>query len=210
MAVTVQQEKKKGRKGIPRELIYEMRYGKPIYYRDYDRVLSGEKTLEEVVGSSGLQSWIIDTLIWFLHRYLDYKKYKILANEVGFHVAHKSWRNLDIAIFERRKLLKEGISEKYVKIPPEVVIEIDTKADLRDYSHFLDYAIEKTQDLLDANAKKVIWIITRREKILVAEKGKNWIITDWNNEIEVIEGIKMNLKKLLEEEGIDLKSIEKK
>jgi hypothetical protein len=113
MAVTVQQEKKKGRKGIPRELIYEMRYGKPIYYRDYDRVLSGEKTLEEVVGSS-LQSWIIDTLIWFLHRYLDYKKYKILAN----------------------------------------------------------------------NAKKVIWIITRRGKILVAEKGKNWIITDWNNEIK--------------------------
>ncbi len=40
-------EKKKTRK-VPKELVYEMRYGSPIYYRDYDKVLSGEKTLEEL------------------------------------------------------------------------------------------------------------------------------------------------------------------
>ncbi|RTZ69376.1 MAG: Uma2 family endonuclease, partial [Aquificaceae bacterium] len=41
----------KKRKGIPKELIYEMRKGSPIYYRDYDKVLSGEKKPEEVMGS---------------------------------------------------------------------------------------------------------------------------------------------------------------
>jgi hypothetical protein len=51
-SVLVESRKKRGRKGIPRELIYEMRYGKPIYYRDYDKILLGEKTLEEIVGSS--------------------------------------------------------------------------------------------------------------------------------------------------------------
>jgi len=43
-------EKRTGRK-VPEELIYEMRHGEPIYYRDYGRVLSGGKTLEEIVGS---------------------------------------------------------------------------------------------------------------------------------------------------------------
>ncbi len=46
---------KRKRKRIPKELIYEMRHGSPIYYRDYDLVLSGERSLEEVMGSSGLQ-----------------------------------------------------------------------------------------------------------------------------------------------------------
>ncbi len=41
MGKTVVVGKKHKRRGIPRELIYEMRHGKPIYYRDYDKVLSG-------------------------------------------------------------------------------------------------------------------------------------------------------------------------
>ena len=46
MKVLVGDRNKETRRKVPKELIYEMRYGKPIYYRDYDRVLSGEKTLE--------------------------------------------------------------------------------------------------------------------------------------------------------------------
>ncbi len=34
---------KKIRKKVPKELIYEMRHGSPIYYKDYDKVLTGEK-----------------------------------------------------------------------------------------------------------------------------------------------------------------------
>ena len=44
MGAPTTKERRKSRKGVPRELIYEMRYGKPIYYRDYDKVLSGEKS----------------------------------------------------------------------------------------------------------------------------------------------------------------------
>ena len=50
---------KSRKKGIPKELIYEMRFGSPVYYRDYDKVLSGEKELEEVMGSSGLQAYLL-------------------------------------------------------------------------------------------------------------------------------------------------------
>ncbi len=193
-------EKKQKRRGIPKALIYEMRYGKPIYYRDYDKVLKGEKTLEEVMGSSKLQAILIWIIVKFLAKNLDTSKYEVLLNEAGFQWAPRTWRNLDIAIFDKEKLLKEGIDEKYAKTPPEIVIEIDTKADLRKYGDFLNYAKEKIQDLLDAGVKKVIWYTTFDKKVIVAEKGKRWFITDWNDTIEVFDDIKLNLEKLLEEE----------
>ncbi len=201
---TIATEKKK-RKTIPKELIYEMRYGSPIYYRDYDKVLLGEKSLEEVMGSSKIQAWIISTILEFLLKILDSKKYKIFTNEAGFQWAPRSWRNLDIAIFDRKKLKKEKLDQKYVKTPPEIVIEVDTKADLRKYGDFMNYMREKTNDLLNAGVKKVIWFTTFDKKVMVAEKNKRWFITDWDDTIELIEGIDINIKKLLEEEGVEIK-----
>ncbi|WP_200673373.1 hypothetical protein [Persephonella atlantica] len=75
MATTTQKQKKKTRKRVPKELIYEMRYGSPIYYRDYDKVLSGEKTLEEVIGSSKLQWMIIYLIFSYLVGKMDLKFY---------------------------------------------------------------------------------------------------------------------------------------
>ncbi len=193
--------KKAKRRRVSKELIYEMRRGSPIYYRDYDKVLSGEKSLEEVVGSSKIQSILITLILKFLLSSIDLRKYEILTNEVGFKLAPRSWRNLDIAVFKKEKLLEEGIDEKYVKTAPEVVMEIDTKADLRKYRDFMHYMMEKTQDLLDAGVKKVVWITTHNRKVMVAEKGKRWFITDWSDTIDIMEGVKLNIAQLLKEEG---------
>ncbi len=193
--------KKKATKRVPKELIYEMRYGKLIYYKDYDKVLAGEKTLEEVMGSGKIQWLIISLILRVLMKKLPLDKYEIATNEVGFRFAPRSWRNLDIAIFRKGELLEEGIDNRYVKTPPEVVIEVDTKADLRKYGDFMHYMTEKTQDLLNAGVKKVVWITTYDRKIMVAEKDKRWFITDWNDTVEVIEGIELNIEKLLKESG---------
>ncbi|MDQ7055955.1 MAG: hypothetical protein Q9M89_05580 [Persephonella sp.] len=110
--ITAKNKKVKKRRSIPKELIYEVRYGSPIYYREYDKVLSGEKTLEEVMGSSKLQ-WVIIYLIFkYLVENLDRRKYLIATNKAGFQWAPRSWRNLDIAIFDREKLLKGEINDK--------------------------------------------------------------------------------------------------
>ena len=37
---------------------------------------------------------------------------------------------------------------------------------------------------------------------MVAEKGKRWFITDWDDTIKMINNLKINLDKLLKEEGI--------
>ncbi|HHJ64147.1 MAG TPA: Uma2 family endonuclease [Aquifex aeolicus] len=193
--------KKRTTRRVPKELIYEMRHGKPIYYRDYDKVLSGEKSLEEVMGSSKIQWLIISLILRVLMKKLPFDKYEVATNEVGFKFAPRSWRNLDVAIFRKGELVKEGIDDRYVKTPPEVVVEVDTKADLRKYGDFMHYMTEKTQDLLNAGVKKVVWITTYDRKIMVAEKGERWFITDWDDTIEVIEGIELNIEKLLKESG---------
>ncbi|WP_457644168.1 Uma2 family endonuclease [Persephonella sp.] len=197
MTKVLEDKETKKRKRVPKELIYEMRYGSPIYYRDYDKVLSGEKTLEEVIGSSKIQAWIISTILEFLLKVLNGKKYKVFTNEAGFQWVPRTWRNLDIAIFNKKKLLKEGLTDKYTKTPPEVVIEVDTKADLRKYGDMLSYMKEKTQDLLNAGVKKVIWYTTDDKKVMVAEKNKRWFITDWNDTINVIDDIDLNIEDLL-------------
>ncbi len=199
-ATRLKEERRKTVKRVPKELIYEMRYGSPVYYRDYDKVLSGEKTLEEVMGSEGIQALLIAVLVGFLREKLK-GRYFVFSNELGYNFAPRSWYNLDIALIPKDKL--KEIPEGYIKVPPEVVIEIDTKADLRKFENPQDYFHRKTQDLLDAGVKKVIWIFTKDKKIWVAEKGKPWLIVDPNYEIEVLDGVSFKLEDLLKEEGIE-------
>ena len=193
-------KKTKTRKRVPKYLIYEMRKCSPIYYRDYDKVISGEKTTEEIIGSSELQALLVMIISNYIYNALK-KKYFVFSHEIGYKFAPRSWYNLDIAIIEKEKLKK--ISDKYLTIPPKVIIEIDTKADLRKFENPQDYFHRKTQDLLDSGVQKVIWIFTQDKKVWVAEKGKRWIITDWNDTINLIDNLKLNIENLLKEEGIE-------
>ncbi|GAB6077224.1 Uma2 family endonuclease [Desulfurobacterium crinifex] len=195
--------KKKGRPKIPDYLVYEILGNKKIYYRGYEKVLSGELPPEAIMGNSSLQAWIVDLIVRFLHLTLDYRKYKVLSNEVGYFYTPQrknKWLNLDIAIVDRKKL--EQPSNTYLKIPPEVVIEIDTKADLSKIGD--SYYIEKTKKFLESGVKKVVWIFTEQKKIQIAEKDSPWLIVDFDYEFEIIDGIKFNLKKLLKEDGVRL------
>ena len=183
------------------KLTYEMVNGKPIYYRNYERVLKGELPLEAVMGSSELQALIIGLLLKYLYKVLP-NDYVVLTNELGFYTSPKSYRSLDIAIYRKEDM--RNPSTGYSKKPPKVVIEIDTKADLRNYSTFEEYMFEKTQELLDAGVESVVWYITSVKKVFFAERGKDWITSDWNKTIKLPLGVEINLVKLLEEEGIKL------
>ena len=194
--------KSKKKRGVPKIFIYEMRYGKPIYYRDYRKVLSGERSLEEIMGSSGLQSWLINLIVHYLYKTLNLKTYQLLFNEVGYKFSKKSWYNLDIGIWEREKVKSFLKINKFIQIAPKVVIEIDTKADLKKFENPQDYFHMKTQDLLDSGVERVIWVFTKNKKVWIAENEKPWLIVNWDYDIPVIENISINLNKLIEEEDV--------
>ena len=191
---TKKETKKSKKKQIPEALIYEKVKGKPIYYRNYEKVLKGELPLEAVMGSSDIQAYLVALIVALLYSKLDPKEYLVLTNEVGFFTSKNSYRLLDIAVFERKNFKFEG---GYTKIPPKVAIEIDTKADLSNYNSVEDYIFEKTQELLDAGVEKVVWILTKPKKVMIAERNQKWIVQNWNEPFEVFQGIEVNLSELV-------------
>lgn len=200
MAVKEKLSKEK-RRELLKALIYEKVKGKPIYYRDYKKVLEGTLQPEAVMGSNELQSLIVSLILKYLFKVLP-DGFTVLTNELGFFTSPRSFRSLDIAIYKKEEMKKP--QDKYTKRVPIVVIEIDTKADLSKYSSFEEYMYEKTTDLLDAGVDKVIWYMTKVKKVLTAEKGKDWITMDWDRDIEVLEGVRLNIRELLDKEGIDI------
>ena len=205
--VQVQQPKAKTRrKKVPRALVYEMRRGRPIYYRDYEKVLRGELPLEAVMGSSVLQSLLIDLIVRFFHKMLDVTRYLVLYNEIGFKMAPRTWRNLDIAVFERQALEAEGLPDRMTTVPPLLVIEVDTKADLSRYEGQMEWYIrEKVDDLLAAGVKQVVWFTTRDRRVLDARPDQAWVLDRWTRPVPlVVEDLTLHLPTLLEEAGVVL------
>ncbi|MCO6489032.1 MAG: Uma2 family endonuclease [Phaeodactylibacter sp.] len=186
-------------KTIPEALIYEMVDGQPIYYKGYKDYLSGDKQIEEILGSSYLQALIGTQLIIILSRLIDLKKYQLISNEVGLKFGKKSWRAADLAIYEKASLKDVPKVNKYLEIPPEIVIEIDTKADLEDIQDPLGYYHEKTDQLLNFGVDKVIWIFTDTRKVMVARQGEDWQIMDWSKDVEVMEGVRVNIVRIIDE-----------
>ena len=182
---------------ISKSLIYEMVDGKPIYYKGYKKYLNGEKQLEELMGSSYLQSLIITKLVFLLMSNLS-EKYLVLTNEIGLQFQDKGWRAADIAIVETKKLKHVEKTNKYLNIPPKVVIEIDTKAELEEVKDSFGYFHKKTDELLNFGVERVIWIFTDSEKIMISTQNKDWQILNWSKDIEIIDGLIINLEALLD------------
>ncbi len=127
---------------IPQNLIYEMVNGEPIYYKGYKDYLAGKKQIGEIIGSSILQSLIISRLVFLLQSNID-DNYEILTNELGIQFSKKSWRAADICILKTEDLNKVKDKDKYLTFPPDLVIEIDTKAELNEISDPLGYYHKK-------------------------------------------------------------------
>jgi hypothetical protein len=179
---------------VPDVFIYEMWDGKPVYYRGYKECLDNPETFERCMGSSVYQSLVVTTLVVHLHKKLP-KSYVLLTNELGVLLKKKDWRSADIAICEKAQIdaIAPGDKMKYLHIAPKVIIEIDTKADVSDFNTSMDYYTTKTQNLLDFGVERVIWIFTGAKKIMTATKNSPWHIVDWDESIEILDGIAVSL-----------------
>lgn len=185
---------------IPESLVYEMVRGQPIYYRGYRDYLNGDKELEQVMGSSKFQSFLVAELVFVLKSFFG-KSYFVFSNELGIQFSKKSWRAADIAVLKRDSSVE--IDGKYLSVPPQYVIEIDTKADLNEISNPFGYYQEKTQELLEFGVQKIVWIFTDTQKVMVATQGnKKWEITDWDQDVELADQLIINIRQLLADNGL--------
>ena len=188
-------------KEIPAALIYEIMDGKPIYYKGYREVLNNEKTLEEVMGASTLQGFIVAYILKTLYRNLDDSLYNILTNEQGLHLNRKNNLSADIAIYEKKKLSAAQADKHYATLPPKIQIEVDINADMEEELSETSYIQQKTDKLLAFGVEKVIWVLSDSKKVIVATPHDNWQMIDWHKEIEVVDGVGFCIGGYLKEEG---------
>jgi Putative restriction endonuclease len=182
---------------IPEALIYEVVKGKPIYYKGYKHYLNGTKTIEELKIDSTLQAWLKSRLTILLGNYLIANGYDITTGEQGFILPSGDKRGADIAIFKEGSFV---IDEHYSRNTPEVILEIDVSANMDNETEF-DYIAQKTTDYHEFGVQNVIWIFTKTKKVMVAEKGETWLTKDWTKDVQVMEGLTLNLSKMIEKKG---------
>ena len=161
--------------------------------------MNKEKTLEEIMGASTLQSFIVEILLRFLIIHLDRKEYRIFTNEIGGHIQKGTNLSFDIAIFDRKILTKDKINAYYANVPPKMVFEVDVKMDVKDENAF-DYIDAKTEKLLEYGTELVVWILTNRKKVLVARPNQSWEIIKWNKDIVLTDSLILNVANLIEED----------
>lgn len=190
---------------IPDSLIYEVMDGEPLYYKGYKDVLSNKKSLDDIMGSSTLQSFIITYLLKSTFKNLDEQKFLALTNELGLHVSDKTNFAGDINIFDRSVFSVENINKRYSSIAPKIVCEVDSKIDFSKDKD-LDYINIKTQKLLNFGVEKVIWIFTGSQKVMVSQQNHDWLTKDWNQDIELLDGHFFNIGQYLKDEGVKVET----
>jgi hypothetical protein len=194
---SVKKKKPSRSKKIPESCIYEIIDGKPVYYKGYKDVVKKLKTIEEIMGTSYLQSLIISCIVEFLLKNLSDEIFSFFLNEPGLHIDNKNEIIMDLAIFDNETLKNSIPNDTYLDLPPKVIIEIDTKADLTNFDGFINYFINKTNKAFDFGVEKVLWILTKEKKIISAKPKESWIITDWTTEIELMDDCKFVLESIL-------------
>lgn len=183
---------------IPKALMYEMLDGKVIPYRGYEKVLAKKTNLESIMGSSGLQSLVIDIISNYLRGF--FKQYRFLNGGLGLHFSHKSNFSADIAMYPKAVIL-ENANTNYLDTPPRAVIEVDTKADLSGFEDEGVYFTKKTQRLLDFGVEIVVWFFTSDQKMIIAKPNQPWLIVNFDYTFDFL-GHEMNVKNVLTEEGL--------
>lgn len=185
---------------IPNILIHEIIDGKPYYLKGYREVLGQTKTVEDIMGSSSLQAFLITYLTIWIGKQIDETKYHILTNEAGLHIDRKNNLAGDLLIFDSKRLTIDKINKNYASVAPIISIEVDIGIALEGFTEH-HYMTLKTNKLLDFGAEKVIWFLTEAKKVIVATKNNEWRVCDWNQNVEILDGISVNVGQYLKDKG---------
>jgi len=151
------------------------------------------------MGSSVLESFIVELLFRFLIIHLPRKQYRIFTNKVGGHIKKGTNLSFDIAIFDKKTLPLDKITPYYTNVPPKIVFEIDVKIDVED-EDAIDYMTTKTETLFDYGTELVIWVLTKTKKLLVARPNSEWTIIKWDKDVVLMDEIILNIAQLIKEE----------
>lgn len=201
MGLIADRKKKLRKRKIPESFIYEILDGEPLYYKGYNEAIRNHKTAESIMGASSLQAFILEYLVSILFTVVDRNKFRIFFGEPGIHVNHKNNLGGDIIVYDKKFLPASKISKHYTDVPAQLQIEVDIRTELEDMTETA-YIKRKTDVLLEFGTKKVIWIFTFTQQVMVAEKDKDWLWINWNKPIQIWGNENFCIGEYLKTEGV--------
>ena len=158
---------------LPDSLIREIIYNQPYYYKNYQKILTKNQTLDSIKGKGRLQSFISSCLLVEFSQRFN-KEYWSLIN-AGFQLDEKDKIIANIALLKKSSLPLEKIDTHYFEEISDCIVEVDVSIDLTNVEN-QDYVFQKTQRLLDFGTPQVIWILTKSRKIMIAKPNEPWIV----------------------------------
>jgi Uma2 family endonuclease len=191
-----------GKTSVPDYLIREVIDGDRWFYRGYNDVLKGLKTSEEIMACSTYQSLVVGYIYNKLWNALEDEPYWVMSNEVGNNLSKKDKAAYDVAVFDKATLPPESISAYYANVPPKLVIEVDIKIEAESKTPDDIVWQIKTKKLLAFGVEKVVWFFTKTQMVLIARPNEDWILADWHRDVEVWDGLKINVAQYLAKSGI--------
>lgn len=191
------------KKRVLKNLVREVLDGKPMYYKGYKDVLSKKKTIEEIMGSTSLQAFIIAFLMEVIIKGNLSDKYRIMVSEPGLHIDNKNNISGDILIYDKNILTPDKINTKFLSVAAKVHIEVDISIELEDLKDY-QYVEKKISKLHTFDTEKIIWILTSIGKVIVANQNEPWQVYDWQNNIEIQDGVSFNVGNYLDDSGVIL------
>ncbi|MDR6803036.1 Uma2 family endonuclease [Dyadobacter sp. BE34] len=184
-------------------LVLEEWDGKIYYRKGYREVLSGAKTVEQIMGSSSLQAEIISYILQVILRSVDLRKYRVHTSEPGIHISKQVNMAGDILVYDKSVLTPEKISRKYADVPPKVVIEVDISVEAEGITE-MGYVFQKSERLIEFGCERVIWVLTEIQKVVVFTPGAEAEILSWHSDVTVLHNMSFNIGTYLDAEGISL------
>jgi hypothetical protein len=112
---------------IPKSLIKEVINQTPYYYKDYQKVLFDNQSLESIVGKSKFQILIISSIMIWSGSFRE--NYRVLGN-LRLNLDETDFVILPLAFYKKSKLQPEKFDNHYFKDIPICVLEIDVNIDI--------------------------------------------------------------------------------
>jgi Uma2 family endonuclease len=202
MTAVVTDIEKSPQQKIPEVFIAEYLDGMPLYYKGYKAFIDTPEKAEAIMGAGGIHSILLSYFITFIVKHLNEKEYWLMTGETGLKLEKNIILNLDLAIYLKEKLPSQIISKSVVSVPPELVIEIDTSIEFDTLSQD-EYVFKKIQRLLQFGTKKIVWVFSSTNMVMIAEPNAPWQIHPWHTTLPLMDGINFNIEAYYRENGLD-------
>jgi hypothetical protein len=145
--------------------------GKPLYYKGYKHAIKQDLPVESIRGINSYQAAIISHILSILFNVVDLEKYWLFPGNPGIYLNAENEIVASILVCTESELPASRISTRYIDVPAELHIQVDIRVELEALSELV-YIKKKVQKLLDFGTKRVMWIFTGAQKILIATPTK--------------------------------------